>query len=71
MTRAETAVTAPPSVTPDLVPPNAYAAAIKRKANPNADAATRGLSQRRETTQIRDTGAVSHPPRPPRLKRAT
>ncbi len=56
MTRAETAVTAPPGVTPDLVPPNAKAAAIKRNANPNAEAATRGLAQRRESTQIRDTG---------------
>jgi hypothetical protein len=54
--RAATAVTAPPSVTPDLVPPNTYAAAINRKAKPKAAAATFGPSQRLETSQIRDIG---------------
>jgi hypothetical protein len=56
MPRAETAVTTPPSVTPDLVPANAYAAAIKTKLNPNAEPATLGPSQRLETRQICDTG---------------
>lgn len=51
MTHAASTATTPPSVARDSIAPNPYAATISRMAKPNANAATRKTSKRRDTRQ--------------------